>query len=83
MHISRPPTLEELVTRKVESGLYNNASEALRLLDEYDRARALRLGELRQEVTKDPESGDPRPLDIEAIKREERARLTKRTQETS
>jgi antitoxin ParD1/3/4 len=38
MNISLTPTLEELVRRKVESGLYNNASEvvreALRLMSE-------------------------------------------------
>jgi len=44
MNISLTPQLEELVRAKVESGMYNNASEvvreALRLLDEYERLRA-------------------------------------------
>jgi antitoxin ParD1/3/4 len=44
MNISLTPQLEELVKRKVASGMYNNASEvireALRLLDEHERARA-------------------------------------------
>ena len=30
MHISLTPKLEELVRQKVESGLYNNASEVVR-----------------------------------------------------
>lgn len=43
MHVSLTPQLEELVRSKVASGLYNNASEvvreALRVLDEHERAR--------------------------------------------
>ena len=46
MNVSLTPQLEELVRRKVATGLYNNASEvvreALRLLDEQDRLRELR-----------------------------------------
>ena len=30
MHVSLTPKLKELVRRKVESGLYNNASEGVR-----------------------------------------------------
>lgn len=30
MHVSLTPTLENLVREKVESGLYNNASEVIR-----------------------------------------------------
>lgn len=30
MHVSLPPELEEVVKRKVASGLYNNASEVIR-----------------------------------------------------
>jgi len=30
MHISLPPQLENLVKNKVESGLYNSASEVMR-----------------------------------------------------
>ncbi len=46
MNVSLTPQLEELVRRKVESGLYNNASEvvreALRLMEERDRLSRLR-----------------------------------------
>lgn len=46
MNVSLTPTLEEMIRRKVDSGLYNNASEvvreALRLLDERDKERRLR-----------------------------------------
>lgn len=50
MNVSLTPQLEEMIHQKVESGLYNNASEvvreALRLLDERDR----RLQWLRSEI---------------------------------
>ena len=49
MNVSLTPQLEELVKRKVESGLYGSASEvmreALRLLDEHDRLRQMRVEE--------------------------------------
>ncbi len=55
MNVSLTPTLEELVQRKVASGLYNSASEvireALRLLEERDELRKVRLGTLRKEIT--------------------------------
>ena len=46
MNVSLTPRLEAMIREKVESGMYNNASEvvreALRLLDEHDRERWLR-----------------------------------------
>ena len=55
MNVSLTPTLEELVQRKVASGLYNSASEvirdALRLLEERDEMRKLRLKALRREIS--------------------------------
>lgn len=54
MNVSLTPTLEELVQRKVATGLYNSASEvireALRLLEERDEMRKMRLGTLRKEI---------------------------------
>ncbi len=54
MNVSLTPQLEELVRRKVESGLYNSSSEvvreALRLLEERDRLQEMRLSELKQEI---------------------------------
>ena len=54
MNVSLTPKLEELVSRRVASGLYNSASEvvreALRLLEERDRLREMRLEELRREI---------------------------------
>jgi antitoxin ParD1/3/4 len=55
MNVSLTPTLEELVQRKVATGLYNSASEvireALRLLEERDEMRKMRLSTLRTEIS--------------------------------
>jgi len=54
MNVSLTPTLEALVQAKVASGLYNNASEvireALRLMDENDRIKALKMEVLKKEL---------------------------------
>ena len=54
MNVSLTPELEELVSEKVRSGRYNSASEvvreALRLLEEQDQLRALRLEEIRKKI---------------------------------
>lgn len=56
MTISLTPELESLINRKVKSGQYNSAGEvvreSLRLLDEQDRLRELRLEDLRKEIKK-------------------------------
>lgn len=61
MNVSLTPQLEELVKRKVESGLYNSASEvmreALRLMEEQDRIRDFKIAELRKEIQAGIESG--------------------------
>ena len=79
MNISLNPHFEELVKSKVESGLYNSASEvireALRLLEERDQLRELRFEELRREIQKGIDSGKATPLNIEAIKARGRKRL--------
>ncbi|MEI6068251.1 MAG: type II toxin-antitoxin system ParD family antitoxin [Methylococcaceae bacterium] len=72
MNISLNPHFEELVKGKVQSGLYNSVSEvmreALRLLEERDQLRDLRLEELRSEIQKGINSGEATPLNIEEIK---------------
>jgi antitoxin ParD1/3/4 len=56
MNVNLTPELEELVQRKVQSGLYNNPSEvvreALRLLAQQDRLRETHLGKLRDTLAK-------------------------------
>jgi len=90
MNVSLTPELEEFVHRKVESGRYNSASEVvregLRLLDDNDRMREMRMDEMRREVMKGVEqlkNGEYLQLDseeelkafFEDIKRRGRKRL--------
>ncbi|WP_349740689.1 type II toxin-antitoxin system ParD family antitoxin [Roseateles cavernae] len=53
-NVNLTPLLDEMVRSKVSSGLYGSASEvvreALRLLQEQDRQREVKLEELRREV---------------------------------
>ena len=54
MNVSLTPELERFVAGKVESGRYNSASEvvreALRLLEERDRARNAQIAAFNQEI---------------------------------
>ncbi len=68
------PELEAIVTRKVRSGLYSSADEvlreALRLLEDRDKLREIRLEELRQEIAigiEQADQGKVAPLDLDAI----------------
>jgi antitoxin ParD1/3/4 len=62
MNVSLTAELERFVNAKVESGRYNSASEvvreALRLLEEHDRARALQLAGFNDELGRRLESLD-------------------------
>ena len=64
MNVSLTPELENIVENKVKGGLYNSASEVvregLRLLQQRDEMRELKLEALRNEIQKgidDLESG--------------------------
>jgi len=54
MNVSLTPELDKFVAGKVESGRYNSASEvvreALRLLEEHDRARSVQLAAFNHEL---------------------------------
>jgi antitoxin ParD1/3/4 len=54
MNVSLTPALEKFVNTKVQTGRYNSASEvvreALRLLEEHERARAAQLGEFNKKL---------------------------------
>ncbi len=56
MNVSLTPELEEIVDKKVKSGLYNSASEVvregLRLLQQRDEMREAKLNALRAEIQK-------------------------------
>ena len=78
MNVNLTPQLEEIVRRKVASGMYTSASEvvreALRLLEEQDQMRAVRLDRLRSDVRVGIDSGPSEPWEPEAGKREARKR---------
>lgn len=82
MNVSIGPQLEELVRSKVESGLYNSASEvvrdALRLLEAYDSVRDRALESLRRDLEegqRDLDAGRVSDFDPEAVKQRGRERL--------
>jgi len=54
MDISLPPELEKIISKSVESGLYNSPSEvgreSLRLLQARDELQRIRRDELRREI---------------------------------
>jgi antitoxin ParD1/3/4 len=84
MNVSLTPALEEWVSKKVEGGLYSSASEvvreALRLLQDHEQLREIRLAELRREVAiglEQAERGDLKPFDAEEIKRLGREQLAR------
>ncbi len=56
MNVSLSPELERLIEQKVKSGMYNSASEViragLRLMQEQDELRQIRLRELQRDVKK-------------------------------
>ena len=56
MNVSLTPELESIVKFKVETGLYNSASEVLReglrLLQQRDEMREMKLQALRKEIQK-------------------------------
>jgi antitoxin ParD1/3/4 len=82
MNISLTPHLEELIREKIASGSYNSASEvvreALRLLEQEDQLRALKIQRLRQDLREGLESGAPTQFDAQEIKRAAREKKSAR-----
>jgi antitoxin ParD1/3/4 len=82
MNVHLTEHFERFVEGKLKSGQYGSASEvirdALRLLEEQDQIKVLRLQALKEEVQEGLNSGDPVPFDAEGIKRKARARQTQR-----
>lgn len=93
MNVSLTPELEELVNKKVKSGMYHSASEViregLRLLKEQDELREYRLNQLRKQVDvgiEQVESGQYTDYDVndlqsllDEIKAKGRKRLARRS----
>jgi antitoxin ParD1/3/4 len=76
MNVSLTSELEQYVTRKVESGLYQSASEViragLRLLKERDELQQARLNELRREISigiDEADEGRTKPFTEETVAR--------------
>lgn len=82
MNINLTPQLEQLVRQKVSSGRYTSASEvvreALRLMEDQDRLRGIKLQQLRHDIRDGLESGPTTPWDVEEMKRGGRKRLAER-----
>jgi antitoxin ParD1/3/4 len=61
LNVSLTPELERFIRERVDSGRYHSSSEvvreALRLLEEREQLRALRLEELRREIQRGVDSG--------------------------
>lgn len=82
MNINLTPQLEQLVREKVSSGRYTSASEvvreALRLMEEQDRLRAMKLEQLRRDIHEGLESGPTTSWNVEDMKHEGRKQLAAR-----
>ena len=78
MNVTLTPPLEAMVQGKVAAGLYSSPSEvmrdALRLMQEQDDIRAVRLEQLRGDISQGLGSGPSEPWDVVAVKRKLHAR---------
>lgn len=76
MNISLTPHLEQLIREKISSGSYTSASEvvreALRLLEQEDQLRALKLQSLRHDIQEGLQSGSSQLFDPQQLKRDAR-----------
>ena len=83
MNVNLTPQLEQMVRRKIASGLYTSASEvvreALRLMSAQDQMRAATLQQLRQDIQDGIESGPAMPWQPDDIKRKARQRRATRS----
>ncbi len=83
LNINLTPQLEKLVRQKVSSGRYNSASEvvreALRLMEEQDELRSLKLEQLRRDIRGGLDSGPAGPWSPAKMKREGRKLLKSRS----
>jgi len=82
MNISLTPHLEEMIREKIASGSYNSASEvvreALRLLEQADQFRALKMQKLREDIREGLDSGPSTVFDTQEIKRVARQKSRQR-----
>ena len=64
------------IRSQIQSGEFGNDSEYIRELIRQDRSEKQALADLRQALALGEASGDPVPLDMDAIKASERRRPT-------
>lgn len=90
MNISLTPELERFVAEKVQTGLYQTASEVvregLRLLHERDELHRRKLEELRQEIgsgLKEADEGKVAPLNAKATLERVRKKRANRDKKAS
>jgi len=76
MNISLTPHLEDIIRQKIASGSYTSASEvvreALRLLEQEDQLRALKMQKLLLDIREGLDSGPSTVFDPQEIKRASR-----------
>ena len=81
MNVSLAPELEKFIAKKIETGLYNSASEvvreALRLMAEKDALVEAKLEGLRAAIQEGLDSGESKPWDVQDFQKKARARKTK------
>lgn len=82
MNVNLSPQLEAMVKAKVASGLYTSASEvvreALRLMEQQDQLRAVKLEALRADIQDGLASGETTPWRADEIKQAGRKRKASR-----
>jgi antitoxin ParD1/3/4 len=87
MNVSLTEELEQFVRDLVDSGRYRSASEVvragLRLLQDQEKLRAVKLDELRKEVQQGLDSGSAGELDVEDIIERGKERLAEKNRETT
>lgn len=87
MNVSLTPQLESYVKQKVAAGMYNSVSEvmreALRLLEERDALKDIKLAALRRDLQDgidELDRGEGTPLDMDEIKAKARSIKERRTE---
>ncbi len=85
MTVALPSELEEIVNARIQSGQYQSPGEVvregLRLLQEQEMLRQIKLEQLRKDLmvaVEQADRGEVAPLDVEAILAEGRKRLAER-----
>lgn len=81
MNVSLTSTLEGMVKTLVKSGRYNSASEVvregLRLIEEREQLRQIKLAALREAIQEGRDSGPSAPWDVDDFKEKARERHEK------